>query len=789
MKYYVIHLPFGIGKELVYCSPLAIAEGARVLVGLSSKLCLGICGPECMNERSSKIRYKQVEEVLDSSSILPLELIKLAEWMAAYYRCSVGKAIFAMLPSKMQPELDAEVKWMGETIPEEFAKLHSLLQDKESVNLTQLRALLPGYPLYRKIEEAEAQSLISVQRKLNHRDKPKIANYIIVIKTDIDEDSLPLRQREAWELIKLEQHAFPMANISSAVAYSAIKALVKKEIIRIEARQVDPDSMVFEQVDTPKVIELNTAQNQAIANIAEGYDAFNVNLLFGITGSGKTEVYIEVIRRYLAKGRSVIFLIPEIALTPQMVERFQGSFGDTLAIQHSQLSEKDRFNQWQMIASGDKKIIIGARSAIFAPVPNLGLIVIDEEHEGTYKQDNSPRYHGRDLAIVRAKMQNAQVILGSATPSLESWNNALNGKYKLMKLEARPLDYALPEVKIVDMRDEYDHELISPTLLAAIDERLQKKEQVILFQNRRGYSSFMQCLKCGELIACKQCEISMAYHRDKEEMQCHYCGSSFPSPRKCPECGSYSFAYGAPGTQKLEQTLKVLFPEAKILRMDSDSARKRDTYKSMYNRMKKLEVDILLGTQMISKGLDFPEVTLVGVVMADISLNVPDFRAAERSFQLLTQVAGRSGRGEKAGEVIIQTYNPEHYAIQAASKQDFLSFVEEEMGHRSKLYYPPHYRLARIVFQCLDLELMRQEVQSIEAVKQRLLENFKAPELMLLGPAPAPFSKVSNLYRYHLIFKGKNSQVIQKALSQFMEIYTKSKAVSYHVDVDPVSLM
>ncbi|MDD2227990.1 MAG: primosomal protein N' [Candidatus Cloacimonetes bacterium] len=789
MKYYVIHLPFNINKELVYCSSDRIAEGARVLVSLSAKLCLGICGKECAKDKNNKIRYKQVEEVLDSSSIIPLELIKLAEWMAGYYRCSVGKAIFAMLPSKMQPELDAAVKWIGETVPEEFAKLHALLQDKESVKLTQLRVLLPGYPLYREIEEAETQALISVQRKLNHRDKPKVANYIIPTKREFDEDSLPLKQREAWELIKLENHAFPMANVSSTVSYSAIKALVKKEIIRIEARQVAPDNMLFDKVDTPKVIELNAAQKQAIADIAAGYDTFNVNLLFGITGSGKTEVYIEVIRRYLATGRSVIFLIPEIALTPQMVERFQGSFGNTLAIQHSQLSEKDRFNQWQKIESGEKKIIIGARSAIFSPVPNLGLIVIDEEHEGTYKQDSTPRYHGRDLAIVRAKMQNAQVILGSATPSLESWNNALIGKYKLMKLESRPLDYTLPEVKIVDMRDEYDQELISPTLMNAIDQRLQRKEQVILFQNRRGYSSFMQCLKCGNLVTCKQCEISMAYHRDKEEMQCHYCGSSFPSPRKCPDCGSYSFSYGAPGTQKLEQTLKVLFPSAKILRMDSDSARKRDTYKSMYNRMKKREVDILLGTQMISKGLDFPEVTLVGIVMADISLNVPDFRAAERSFQLLTQVAGRSGRGEKAGEVIIQTYNPEHYAIRTASKQDFLSFVEEEIELRKKLYYPPFYRLARIVFQCPDLDVMRQEVDTIGAAKQNLLESFKAPELMLLGPSPAPFSKINNYYRYHLIFKGKSSQVIQNAISQFVEQYKCPSAVSYYVDIDPVSLM
>lgn len=789
MKYYVIHLPFGINKELVYSTPASIAEGARVLVSLSSKLCLGICGKERQVDSSAKINYKCVEEVLDTSSILPPELLKLAEWMSEYYCCPVGKAIFAMLPSMMQPELDASVKWIGETVPTEFAKLHEALKKEDSMNLTQLRKLLPAYPLYRRIEEAEEQSLVLIERKLNYRDKPKVANYIVPTEMDFDADSLPLKQRETWELIRIEQHAFPMANISSVVSYASLKALVKKNIIRIESRRCDPETMLYDSVAVPKEITLNAAQKQAVTDIASGYDKFNVNLLFGITGSGKTEVYIEVIRRYLDCGRSVIFLIPEIALTPQMVERFQGSFGNTLAIQHSQLSEKDRFRQWQMIVRGEKKIIIGARSAIFAPVPNLGLIVIDEEHEGTYKQDNIPRYHGRDVSIVRAKMHNAQVILGSATPALESWNNALNGKYKLLKLESRPLDYNLPEVKIVDLRDEYDHDLISPILLDAIDQRLQKQEQVILFQNRRGYSSYMQCLKCGKLVTCSQCEISMSYHRDKEEMQCHYCGTSRPSPRKCPECGSYSFSYGAPGTQKLEQTLKILFPEAKILRMDSDSARKRDTYKTMYNRMKKREVDILLGTQMISKGLDFPEVTLVGIVMADISLNVPDFRAAERTFQLLTQVAGRSGRGTKAGEVIIQTYNPEHYAIQAASRQDFPWFVAEEMGHRKQLYYPPYYRLARIVYQCADLDLLKQEMRGLETAKQLLLKNFKLPELLLLGPSPAPFSKISNFYRYHFILKGLNAEVIHRALDLIEGLNKCPTAVTSQVDVDPVSLM
>lgn len=787
MKYYEVHLPLSLNRKLVYSSATPIFEGARVLVPLSSKLYLGICGQETSYEQG--IKYKSVLEVLDDCEVLPAELMDLAKWMASYYHCPVGRVIFSMLPSRMQPDLDAGIKWIGDSIPPEFGKLHELLSKHEVLNISQIKKLLPGYALYKRIEEAEALGLVSVARKLSHKDKPKVQNYIIRTDMDFNPDTLPLKQRETWELICAERHPFPMANISSLVSYSSIKALVTKQLIRIEARFSDPDPMLPDKCATPKQIVLSDEQKAAVADIMRGFGSFNVNLLYGITGSGKTEVYIELIRNYLAQNKSIIFLIPEIALTPQMVERFQGNFGDTLAIQHSQLSEKDRFLQWQMIKRGEKQIIIGARSAIFSPLADIGLIIVDEEHEGSYKQDSVPRYHGRDVAIVRAQQHGAQVILGSATPSLETWFNAESGKYRRQQLHSRPLESQLPEVKIIDLRDEEDHELISPSLMMAIDQRLQRKEQVILFQNRRGYSSFMQCLKCGKLVTCSQCDISLAYHRDKEEMQCHYCGLSIPSPRKCPDCGSYSFAYGAPGTQKLEQTLKVMFPDAKILRMDSDSARKRDTYKHMYNRMKKKEVDILLGTQMISKGLDFPEVTLVGVILADISLNVPDFRAAERTFQLLTQVAGRSGRGAKAGEVIIQTFNPEHYAVEAASRQDYLSFVSEELSHRRNLYYPPYYRLARVLFQGTDLENIKQDMRKIELIKQEIGREFRIPELLLIGPSPAPFSKISNNYRYHLIMKGINPATIRKAIA-LMEVKASLTAgVSMQFDVDPVSLM
>ena len=789
MEYYIIHLPLEIPRELVYCSPVKIREGARVIVNLSSRLWTGICGKKTLPEEGKDISYKAVIEVLDTCPVLSQELMQLGYWMASYYHCSIGRALFAMLPSRLQPELEANVIWLAEEVPEQFLPLKKALAGSDNSNLKTLRKELSSYPLYKRIEEAEELGLIKLKRKLNHKDKPRTVNYIIRLQPPVAEDSLPLKQREAWERIKEEESSFPMSNISSTISYSAVKALVKKGFIKIEPRRFEPESPSFEGISQLKQIELNNAQLQAIDDINKGFGTFNVNLLYGITGSGKTEVYMELIRRYLAADKTIIFLIPEIALTPQMVDRFQSNFGQTLAIQHSQLTEKERLIQWQKIKSGDKRIVIGARSAVFAPLPDLGLIIVDEEHEGTYKQESAPRYQGRDLAIKRAQLQNAQVILGSATPALESWHNALTGKYQLQKIENRPLDYCLPNVQVIDLRDEYDQSLISPLLLEAIDKRLQRKEQVILFQNRRGYSSFMQCLKCGKLITCKNCEISMSYHRDREEMQCHYCGNTIPSPRKCPYCGSYSFAYGAPGTQKIEQNLKILFPEAKILRMDSDSARKRDTYKSMYNRMKNREVDILLGTQMISKGLDFPLVTLVGIVMADISLNLPDFRAAERTFQLLTQVAGRSGRRDKIGEVIIQTYNPEHYSIVSASQQNYILFATEELGYRKKLYYPPYYRLARILFQSPDLELLKKEAPSIHEAADKLHKQFPVPQLFLLGVTPAPFSKISSYYRYHLIFKAQTVTVLQSAIKQFNSTYHCPSNIHKQIDIDPNNLM
>jgi primosomal protein N' (replication factor Y) len=790
MFYYEVYLPINLMKDFCYCSPLEIPEGARVLVSFNRKDIIGICGTRLDNAPQKDIRYKQIIEILDQQPILDSTLMSLAKWMGEYYYCSTGIACFAMLPAWLIPDIQAEVRWVADNIPEEYKELANAFSEGQYQKVNDLRKKLKSKPVLQWIERASEEGYLEIKRKLSPRDKPKTVNYIRVLNSSADPNNLPPKQKEALQLILTKsQEEFPLSEISRDISYSVVHALERKGIISIFPRKVEREFFHFETSGVRKVVTLNEEQERAIQEILQHKGHFQVHLLYGITGSGKTEVYIPIIRSYLQKGEGVIFLIPEIALTPQMVERFQAEFGDILAISHSQLSDRQRLEQWQRIAKGECRLVIGARSAIFSPVQNLGLIIVDEEHEQSYKQENNPRYNGRDVAVMRGKISDAQVILGSATPSLESWYNQKKGKYQLHCLNSRPLDIKLPRVQIISLCEDYSQQMFSDELIAAIAVRLERKEQVILFQNRRGFSSYMQCLKCGELIKCPNCDISMYYHRDREEMQCHYCGNTYPSPRKCPKCGSYSFIYGSPGTQKVEQTLRILFPQARILRLDSDSARQQDIYKVMYRRMKDKEVDILLGTQMISKGLDFPNVTLVGIVNADISLNIPDFRAAERTFQLCTQVAGRSGRADKEGEVIIQTYNPGHYAIIYASNQDFPGFAEEELSHRRHLYYPPYYRLARILFQSADNNVMQEEMDELSQKIQNLTDTFSPGEIFLLGPAPAPFTRMKNLYRWHLIFKGRTAKSIKKAINAVLDDYKVSSTIHYTVDIDPTTLM
>ncbi|MCK5050727.1 MAG: primosomal protein N' [Candidatus Cloacimonetes bacterium] len=795
MRYYQIALPINVTKLYIYKNEEEIISGCRVLVSFNNTFHTGIVWQET-HEIDEKIKYKDILEIVDNIPKISSELLELALWISKYYWCSLGQSLSAMLPSAFNIQLQRKVRLADnskanigcETAQKIIKELNDdwsdipKLKEKLGIKASEFNTLL---------EELENDGVIEINRVFDEKIKPKFANFVTLLEIDAL-PSLTAKQTAAYEYMKSISNNFPLAKIAAKFSYSIVKALRSKGLIVIESRKVRKKYFTFPKKRILKDIELTAEQQAAISSIKEyiNLGKFHPFLLFGITGSGKTEVYIEVIKSALKKRKTALMLVPEIALTPQMVDRFFNAFGEDIAILHSHLNDRQRWEQWNKIKSGKSKIVIGARSAIFAPLDNLGVIIVDEEHETTYKQETTPRYNGRDLSILRAKMNNAVVILGSATPSLESWNNVKTGKFTQLLLSHRPLSYELPSVDIIDMKKEKDHKLLlSVKLKKKIEERLKLGQQIILLQNRRGHSSFVQCISCGELFECPNCDISLKFHSHSQELICHYCGHKAHMPRKCPECGSYMFSFGASGTQQIEKQLNILFPQARILRMDSDSAGKKDSYDSMFKRMREGSVDILLGTQMIAKGLDFENVTLVGVISADIGLNVPDFRAAERTFQLLTQVAGRSGRGEKSGEVIIQTYNPEHYSITTAMKQHFETFAAKELEMRKHLKYPPEYKLARFVFSHKNELYLKEQLAKNSKVIDELKDLFKPDQLSVLGPIDAPIARMQNSYRYHIILKGDSVKVISSAVSFLKDNLSLSSTIKQVIYIDPYSLM
>ena len=793
MNYYKIVLPISLNKTFTYKTNEFLEKGCRVHVTFNNTAFTGIVWEED-SELIKGVKYKEIPEIIDRYSLLLPELMYLAEWMSKYYFCSLGQALGAMLPSAFNVSLLLSIK-CTDKIDTIFDKTASeILRETPSdrfIKISELKKKVKGIKFWFWIEKLEEEAFIFTQRTYDTKIKKKFANYVHLLHPEI-QPKLTEKQKKILEELRAIGNSFQLSLIAKQYSYSHIKNLRKSGMLELEAKEIFSD---FEQVPKKggqKKILLSEEQKSVISTINKSIAeaTFKPFLLFGITGSGKTEIYINTIRNCIAKEKTALMLVPEISLTPQLMQRFYGEFQENIAVLHSHLNDRERWEQWKKMKNNECRIVVGARSAIFAPLTEIGLIIVDEEHETSFKQDKAPRYSGRDLAIVRAKKSNAVVILGTATPSLESWQNTLSGRYKLLTLKNRPLDVKLPEVQIIDMKKESKpKELISEKLKTAIELRLQRKEQVILFQNRRGHSSFIQCITCGLLIKCPKCDISMNYHSRGSEMLCHFCGHKIDLPRSCPDCGSFMFAYGAPGTQQVEKQLQLLYPTARILRMDSDSARKKDSYESMFKRMQNKHIDILLGTQMIAKGLDFPEVTLVGVISADISLNVPDFRAAERTFQLLTQVSGRSGRGKKSGEVYIQTYNPEHYSIVQAVNTDFVNFAKTELRLREALNYPPFYKLGRIVFSHKTEGFLKEQLAKNSRTIHELQKLFTEKEILLLGPAPAPLPKIKNSYRYHLILKANSVTTLSKAVKFLEENLKLSSTVKQIIDIDPYSLL
>ena len=788
MKYYEIALNIDIATKFTYVSKISQSLNRRCIVPFGNSIRTGIIVAEVENINPD-INYKEIIEVIDQADILPKDLWELSFWMSSYYQCSLGKAMFSMLPKGISVEIQSEIRVKDDKgLLQEANFLFNEIKSGNWFELNKLRGKFKHELTYQLLENLEKKEYIEIKRVYDKKVKIKKANYVFL--EDVEElPKLSPKQLTAYQLIQDSDKVMPLSELAKGFSYAIIKALQDKSLIKVLPIEVSDNIDLLPVRKDRKVVTLTDEQTIVITNIEKELEKYKVHLLYGITGSGKTEIYIRIMEKILTLGKNALLLVPEISLTPQAVDRFYSAFGEKIAILHSHLSDRERLFEWKRIKNNECRIIIGARSAIFAPLENIGLVIVDEEHEGSYKQDNSPRYNARDLAVIRSKINQCPLILGSATPSLESWNNAINGKYELNTLLQRPEGIFLPKVNIIDMKKQKNDILISEELIAAIKANLEKKEQTILFQNRRGYSTFLQCKNCGELVTCPNCDISLHYHSYSEEVVCHYCGYRKPVPRKCDKCGHYSFMYGAGGTQKLEEQIKALFPTAKLLRMDSDTTRKKKSYTDMYEMMSDGSIDILIGTQMISKGLDFPNVTLVGVILADISLNIPDFRASERAFQLLTQVAGRAGRGNKVGEVYIQTYLPNHYAIKNASQQDFLKMAEIELKMRYNLFYPPHFRLARILFSHANEATITKLFQKHQTFFDSLQKNYTYEELKVLGPTPAPLVKINNKYRYHLIFKGKDVAIISSVLKAFREAFNKKSTVKIDIDVDPTSLL
>lgn len=563
------------------------------------------------------------------------------------------------------------------------------------------------------------------------------------------------------------------------ISLSSLNTLIKKNILL--EKKLEHYRLSYNEKIEPKK-ELTNDQKLVVDEVLAntGYYPY---LLFGVTGSGKTEVYMELIEDALNKGKTSIVLVPEISLTPQMVLRFQKRFGDNIAAIHSALSDGEKYDEWRRIVKGEAKIVIGARSAIFAPLNNIGMIIIDEEHSDSYKQDDSnPRYNAKDIALVRGKYHNCPVIMGSATPSLEVFARAKKGVFKLLELPNRINGKSLPNINIIDMNEVISKTKghFSPVLLDAISTRLLKNEQVILLLNRRGYSSFVTCKNCGYTFKCPNCDITLTYHKSSRTLRCHYCGYGTKVYDTCPECHEKSINDLGVGTEKVEEELNKLFPESRILRMDFDTTSRKGMHEKMIKAFKNHEYDILLGTQIVSKGLDFDNVTLVGVINADTSLNIPDFRSSETTFSLLAQVAGRAGRSDKEGEVIIQTFNPEHYAIQYTKRHDYLGFYNREMSIRRELKYPPYYYICYVKISGKDNKYIYEESLKIT----KLFHN-KLTRMIVLGPSPCTIFKLNNIYRYGVILKYKSDEGLREVLNKVIEHYKDNKNIKIDVNFNP----
>ena len=729
-----------IQRELDYSVPETLADrigiGSRVRVPFRDKSALATVLATLEHSEAKGIR--SIEALVGEAPTLSESLLELAKWMSAYYCCPLETVMRSLLPQVIR---HAKVGWKKQLVVHPPVKI-------DVIEIEKLRKRAP-------------------------------------------------RQAELFEAIAKLQTPVPASRLlrQTSLDNQTLRALAKRGLIELREEAIERDPHADEQFIATTNLELNQEQAVALKKIGDALAApekAKPILLHGVTGSGKTEIYLQAIRLALDQDKSAIVLVPEISLTPQTVERFKSRFAEiheTVAVLHSHLSQGERHDEWHKIHSGRARIVIGARSAVFAPLKNLGLIIVDEEHETTYKQEEAPRYHARDVAVVRAKMEKCAVVLGSATPSLESYHNATTRKYELLTLTQRIDDRQMPLMRIVDLRQERRKGKIVPILSGklsqAIQARLEKREQTILFLNRRGFSTSLLCSSCGEARNCPNCSVALTFHRHMSRLSCHLCGHTAAVPKKCPACGKDALIYAGFGTEKVEATVSQLFPKAIVRRMDADSMTRKEAYRETLRSFRSGKIDILVGTQMIAKGLHFPNVTLVGIINADLALHLPDFRAGERTFQLLTQVAGRAGRGETPGEVFVQTYTPFSPSIQFARHHDFAGYFQQELEFRERCDFPP--------FKHAVLVTVRSEHEgraklSAETLVRRLKEALGS-EFILSDATQAPLEKLQGQFRFHILLRGEAIMRLSRLVRETLEKLPLPEDVVATVDVDPYQLL
>ncbi|WP_158792367.1 primosomal protein N' [Granulicella sp. L60] len=828
-SYCDVALPVPLDQTFTYAvNGVVPVVGARVLVPFSGQRLMGVVVRVHEDAPVEGFEIKPVQQVLDEAALLPEELMELARWIAQYYVAPLGEVLRGMLPlgAEVKRQVFYKIAEAGRRVlyegamkgssrrsrlsPEEQNREYAVLNYLEGGEAAKISALRSATGANKGLLEGMVRKKWLVREAVAEERDARRLEKVAVLVADVRLPKLNENQTAVLAELaavggRLGVKDLRLSLTRAGVPESTLGTLVKRGLVAVEevAEEFHLGGVSAEGKKHAHEHALNESQMEALGTIAAAMEkgGFRPHLLYGITGSGKTTVYFAAMQRALDAGHSALLLVPEIGLTPAMAAQMYAAFAGEVALLHSQLTPDERAEQWHRIRRGEARIVVGTRSAVFAPMVKLGLIIVDEEHDSSYKQEETPRYHGRDVAVMRAKLNGAVVVLGSATPSLESWANADKGRYARVEMRERVMDRPMPVVELVDMREEFretgQEQIFSRRLVEETQATLDRGEQVILLLNRRGYSSVVMCRSCGEKIECENCAVSMTYHKPVsgndaiaqpgQRLECHYCGSRRSVPKNCPKCESEHLYFLGAGSQQGEERLQELFPAARIGRMDRDTVRGRSDMERLLARLHGGEINLLVGTQMIAKGHDIHGVTLVGVVGADLQLGLPDFRAAERVFQLLTQVSGRAGRGDLPGKVLVQTYHPDHYAIQFAAKHDYPGFVAKEMQYRRWMHYPPFAVLANVLIQSEKLE----EATAWSATLGRWFQQARLDKVRVLGPAAAPIVKLKRIYRFHFVLKAERRQALGETL-RAMLAYAETQGIARRnlvVDVDAVHLM